>query len=189
MAWDVSRRAVMGSGALGLAATGIGFGASTASGRAIKTVIVEESAIPESRQFASAFVGAAPSTRVIRIDRSLNGLLHEIDHTDCRFAGLTSDPAAMIAAQLLIERGGRPLLNWSHRYGAGRWTHHTAGVPALLTRASGGWPTALAHHVRDRLNGSTDGRVAACRSNACGLPETSPGMLVSWVIEMGEPLS
>lgn len=189
MAWNASRRAVMGSGAIGLAAAGIGLGTSEAKASNAKLIVVEESAIPESRQFAEAFVAAGHSARVIRIDRSLVGLLHELEETECRFAGLTSDPAAMIASQLLVERGGRPLLTSTHHYGSGRWTHQTANAPGLLRRASSGWPTALAHHVRDSLAGEEEGAATACRSGACGLPRSSPGMLVAWVIEMGGRLS
>lgn len=185
MTWDVTRRAAMSGGAVGLAAAGAGFAVSPASARAPATIIVEESAVPESRQFAEAFANAGHSARIVSVDRSLNGLLHELDASDCRFAGLTSDPAAMIAAQLLLERGGRPVLRWTHYYGGRGWTHTTAGAPSLLRQASNGWPTALAHHVRDMFDAPEGNAMYACRSRSCGLPASSPGMLVSWVIEVG----
>lgn len=190
MALNVSRRAVIGGGAVGLAAAGISFGVSTAAGSARPVVVIEEGAIPESRQFAEALVNSGAAGRIIRVDRSLNSLLDELTDPEARFAGLTSDPAAMIAAQLLVERGGRPLLQWRHHYASGRWMHQTAGTPPLLASARSGWPTALAHHVRDTIIGSraSDGPVL-CQSGACALAASSPGMLVSWVIEVGDQRS
>jgi len=186
MTLDFTRRAVVGGGAVGLVVAGATFSVSPISARVPKMIILEESAIPESRQFARALVNAGHLVRVIPIDRSLNGLFHDMEGTDCCFVGLTSDPAAMIATQLLVERGGHPLLQWTHHYAARSWSHKTAGAPALLSRARSSWPTALAHHVRDNLVGPRRDELAACRSNACGLPDSSPGMLVSWVIAMGE---
>lgn len=189
MAWNFSRRAVMGGGAVGLASAGMGLGVSTAAAPMRKVVVIEESAIPESRQFAETLINAGDVARVIRIDRSLNGLLHELTDTSSSFAGLTSDPAAMIAAQLLVERGGRPLLTWKHHYASGRWTHQTAGASVLLQTAHNGWPTALAHRVRDAISSTGSDGLAICRSGSCALAGSSPGMLVSWVIEVGEQLS
>ena len=189
MALNVSRRAVIGGGAAGLAAAGISFGVSTAAASARPVVVIEESAIPESRQFAEALVNSGHAARVVRIDRSLNGLLHELADSEAHFAGLTSDPAAMIAAQLLVERGGRPLLQWKHHYASGRWTHRTDGTPPLLASARSGWPTALAHHVRDTIGGRGSDGPALCQSGGCALAASSPGMLVSWVIEVGDQRS
>jgi hypothetical protein len=189
MALNVSRRAVLGGGAVGLAAAGISFGVSTAGPPVRPVVVIEESAIPESRQFAEALVDSGHAARIIRVDRSLNSLLHELTDTNARFAGLTSDPAAMIAAQLLVERGGRPILQWRHHYASGRWTHQTAGTPPLLASARSGWPTALAHHVRDTIGSPGSDRPVLCQSGACALAASSPGMLVSWVIEAGDQRS
>ncbi|MGX7927195.1 hypothetical protein ACWPMX_11570 [Tsuneonella sp. HG094] len=186
MTVNVTRRTAMSGGAVGLAAAGASLRGTSASAYAPATIVVEESAVPESRQFAEAFVTAGHAARVIRIDRSLNGLLYRLEDFGCRFAGLTSDPAAMIAAQLLVERGGRPLLQWTHHYDGRAWSHITAGAPTLLRRANHGWPTALAHHVRDKLDFQESESMAKCRSGFCGLPASSPGTLVSWVIEMRE---
>lgn len=188
MTWNVSRRGVIGGGAVGLAAAGIGF-AAPATALARNVVVIEESAIPESRQFAETLVDSGDCARLICIDRSLNGLLHELTDTSSRFTGLTSDPAAMIAAQLLLERGGRPLLQWTHHYASGRWAHQTAGAPALLESSRNGWPTALAHHLRSILGSVATDSPALCHSGACGLAGSSPGMLVSWVIEVGGRVS
>lgn len=188
MTWNVSRRRVIGGGAVGLATVGIGFG-TPATAHARNVVVIEESAIPESRQFAETLIDSGDCARLVRIDRSLNGLLHELTDSSSRFAGLTSDPAAMIAAQLLVERGGRPLLQWKHHYASGRWTHQTAGAPALLGASRSGWPTALAHHVRNTLGSVNEDEPALCRSGACALAGSSPGMLVSWVIEVGDRVS
>lgn len=185
MTWDVTRRAAMSGGAVGLVAAGAGLSGSPVSARVPATIIVEESAVPESRQFAEAFANTGHPARIVSVDRTLTGLLHELEASDCRFTGLTSDPAAMIAAQLLLERGGRPLLRWTHYYGGRGWTHTTAGAPSSLTQASYGWPTALAHYVQDMFDAPERHAMDACRSNSCRLPASSPGMLVSWVIEVG----
>lgn len=183
MAWDISRRAVMGSGAAGLVAAGVGIGGGASAMR--RTVVIEESSAPESRQFAEAIATADFSVRVIRVDRTLNGLLHELEDTGCLFAGLTSDPVAMIATQILAARGARPLLRWTHHYAGGRWRHQTEGAPSLLSKARFAWPTTIAHHLRDAIGGAGSGSADICNSGACALAGSSPGMLVSWVIEAG----
>lgn len=189
MAWDISRRTVLSGGAIGAAAAGLGFGNGALAEQARKLIVVEETEVPESRQFASTFATRGHAAHIIRIDRSLNGLLHELDVTDGLLVGLTSDPVAMIAAQVLVGSGARPLLQWSHHYRRMRWEHRTDGAPELLARASTGWPTVLAHHMQDALGGGAKGGAPRCESGSCRLDGKSPGMLVSWAFEVGVKLS
>ena len=185
MAWDVSRRTVMSGGAVGAAVVGLGIGRSAWAKRPIKTIVIEEAEVPESRLFAETFVNSGRAAKIIRIDRSLNGLLHELAIAEGVLVGLTSDPAAMIAEQILVADGARPLLHWTHHYRKMRWEHRTEGAPALLARASTGWPTVLAHHMQDALFGDRQTAELRCESGHCSLDGKSPGMLVSWAFEVG----
>ncbi|MCW1384349.1 hypothetical protein OLX02_16125 [Novosphingobium sp. KCTC 2891] len=185
MAWDVSRRTVMSGGAVGAAVAGLGIGRSALAKRPLKIIVIEEAEVPESRLYAETFVNSGRAAKVIRIDRTLNGLLHELVIGEGVLVGLTSDPAAMIAEQVLLADGARPLLKWAHHYRKMRWEHRTDGAPALLARASTGWPTVLANHMQDALGGSRQAPDLRCQSGHCGLDGKSPGMLVSWAFEVG----
>jgi hypothetical protein len=189
MAWVVSRRAVMSGGALGAAVAGLGIGRGATAQANHKIIVLEETAVPESRLFTETFINSGYAAQVIRIDRSLNGLLHELEAIGGILLGLTSDPAAMIAEQLLVGSGARPLLQWTHQYRRMRWEHRTEGTSALLSRASTGWPTVLAHHIQDALGGNRQDAKLQCESGSCRLDGKSPGMLVSWAFEVGEKLS
>ena len=94
-----------------------------------------------------------------------------------------------IAEQILVGSGARPLLQWTHQYRRMRWEHRTEGTSALLSRASTGWPTVLAHHIQDALGGNRQDAKLQCESGSCRLDGKSPGMLVSWAFEVGEKLS
>lgn len=185
MTWNVRRREVLGAGALGAAAAGFGSLPGPARARNRHVTLVEESAIPESRQFASTLANASTAARIIRIDRSLSGLLHELEDSAGLIVGLTSDPAAMIASQLLVERGASPRLVWRHHYASGRWHHQTEGAPRLLASATIAWPVAVAHEVRDAIDGKPGHHTNACNSGFCSLAPSSPGMLISWAFEIG----
>ena len=185
MTWNVRRREVLGAGALGAAAAGLGGLSGPALARNTPATLIEESAVPESRMFASTFADVGLAARVIRIDRSLGGLLHELDEATGLIVGLTSDPAAMIASQLLVERGANPRLVWKHHYESGKWRHQTEGAPRLLESATLAWPAAVAHAVRDAIGGKSDRRSSTCNSGSCALALSSPGMLVSWAFEIG----
>lgn len=189
MTWEISRRAAMFGTAAGLVGAGITIRSTSVKARTPKLVIIEESSIPESRQFCEALMEGDHHAEIVRIDRSLNGLLDQLSDSSACFVGLTSDPAAMIASQLLLERGGQPHLEGKHLYTQGRWMHHTNGTSSLLERASNGWPTALAFHIRDLMDGSINDHTAECRSGACNLAASSPGALVSWAIEVEDHLS
>lgn len=189
MAFVVRRRTVLGGAALGGAAAGLASIPRLASAQHASVTLVEESGVPESRQFASALADSGLVGKVIRIDSSLNGLLEELQDTGGTIVGLTSDPAAMIAGQLLSERGARMRVLWDHRYQDGRWRHRTEGGERLLASATHAWPVAVAHNIRDAIH-STPARVAStCNSGVCALPPSSPGMLVSWVYEAERHLS
>lgn len=189
MAWNVRRREVLGGAALGIAAAGFGLGKAHAASGLQRVTLVEETSIPESRHFAQAFAEAGHPARIIRIDRSLNGLLDELADAEGLMIGLTSDPAAMIAGQLLAERGAQPRLQWKHVYQDGRWQHRTHGMSGLLEKTRAAWPGALAHQLRGALAGNHAGDTALCRSGACDLAAGSPGMLVSWAIDVGGRIS
>jgi hypothetical protein len=185
MTWNVRRREVLGAGALGAAAAGLGGLSGPASARNRHVTLIEESAVPESQLFASAFADAGMVARIIRIDRSLGGLLHELEEATGLIVGLTSDPAAMIASQLLVERGANPRLVWKHHYELGQWRHQTEGAPRLIESTALAWPAAVAHAVRDAIGGKSDRRSNTCNSGTCTLAPSSPGMLVSWAFEIG----
>ncbi|WP_230206928.1 hypothetical protein [Novosphingobium sp. Gsoil 351] len=176
---------MLGAGALGAVAAGLNGLSGPASARNRLVTLVEESAIPESRQFVSAFAASGTTARIIRIDRSLGGLLHELEDTAGLIVGLTSDPVAMIASQLLVERGANPRLTWKHDYALGQWHHQTEGAPRLLKNATLAWPVAVAHEVRDAIGGKSERRPNTCDSGTCALAPSSPGMLVSWAYEIG----
>lgn len=186
MAWDVSRRTVMSGGAVGAAVAGLGIGRSALAQRPRKIIVIEETHVPESRLFAETFTNLGRAAQVVRIDRSFNGLLHELEAVEGVLVGLTSDPAAMIAEQILVAGGARPLLQWTHQYRKLRWEHKTVGAPTLLARASVGWPSVLAYHMQDALVGDRQDAELRCQSGGhCGLDGKSPGMLVSWAFEVG----
>ena len=186
MAWNVSRRSVMRGSALGAAVAGLGIGHCVSAKTMRKIIVVEETDVSESRVFADTLVNSGCVTQVVRIDRSLNALLQGLEATDGLLVGLTSDPAALIAEQILVRSGARPLLNWTHQYRDMRWEHLTQGAPELLAQASVGWPTVLAHQMQDALVGDRQESALKCASRRCGLDVKSPGMLVSWAFEVGE---
>lgn len=185
MTWNVRRREVLGAGALGVATAGLVGLSVSASGRNRLVSILEESAVPESRLFASAIADAGMAARTIRIDRSLGGLLYELEEFTGLIVGLTSDPAAMIARQLLVERGASPRLLWKHHYQSGQWRHQTEGAPHLIESATLAWPAAVAHAVCDAIGGKSERHSNTCNSGTCALARSSPGMLVSWAYEIG----
>lgn len=184
MAWDVTRRDLLGVGAMGAATFGLAGLRGPVSDRSGHLTLVVETAVPESRQFADAIAETGWSRRILRIDRSLNGLLDELKEPTGLVAGLTSDPAAMIAGQLLAERGARERLLWQHHYSGGRWRHSIESAPLLLKGTSVGWPVAVAHHLRDAMTHYPGGARSICHSNECALAAGSPGMLVSWAYEI-----
>ena len=185
MVWDVRRRELLGAGAVGAATAGfVGFSSAAASERWRAITLVEESGTPESVQFASAMTAGGRTARIIRVDRSLNGLLVELEESTGLVVGLTSDPAAMIAGQLLVERGARERLWWQHHYGEGRWRHRTGGARRLLESSTRAWPVAIAHEVRNAVDGKSRPASNTCVSGSCALAASSPGMLVSWAYEI-----
>lgn len=189
MAWRFKRREFLGAGALGAAAAGFCTLPGSSPAFARQTTIVEESASPESRLFAATLADSGLAGRTIRLDRSLNVLLHELDDPVGLVMGLTSDPAAMIAGQLLVERGARPKLLWRHHYASGSWHHQTQGASGLLEGSAAAWPVAVAHRLCDTLGGRSAERANVCSSGACDLAAKSPGLLVSWAYEIGGDLS
>lgn len=189
MAWDIKRREFLGAGALGATVAGLCVLPGAASARARSVTVIEETASPESRIFAATLAESGVVDRTIRLDRSLNVLLHDLDDVDGLIVGLTSDPAAMIAGQVLVERGARPALQWRHHYTGGRWQHRTESAARLLEGAAAAWPVAVAHLVRDALGAPTEARLNTCKSGSCGIAASSPGLLASWVYEIGGELS
>lgn len=183
MAWIVRRRDVLGAGALGTAAVGLGSLSQIASTPNRTVTLIEESGVPESRQFASALVDSGFAGKVIHIDRSLNGLLEELEMTSGTIIGLTSDPAAMIAGQLLGERGASPRHLWQHHYVSGRWRHQTEGVARLIETTTYTWPVAIAQQLQSAISGKSAEISTTCNSGICALLANSPGMLMSWAYE------
>ena len=183
MAWNLRRRDVLGAGALGTAAVGLGTLARSEPGRSRTVTLVEESGVPESRQFASALIDSGFAGEVIRIDQSLNGLLHELDATTGTIIGMTSDPVAMIAGQLLGERGALARQFWQHHFAGGRWRHRTEGSVRLIENTTHAWPVAVAQQLQSAIDNSSPQVSHDCTSGPCALLARSPGMLVSWVYE------
>lgn len=183
MAWKLTRRDVLGAGALGTAAVGLGTLARSKPGGGRTVTLVEESGVPESRQFAAALIDSGFAGEVIRIDQSLNGLLHELEATTGTIIGMTSDPAAMIAGQLLGERGAHSRHFWQHHYTNGRWRHRIEGGARLIGNTTHAWPVAIAHQLQSAIGNRSPQVSNACTSGACALLASSPGMLVSWVYE------
>lgn len=189
MAWDIKRREFLGAGALGATVAGLGVLPGAASARACKVTVVEETASPESRLFAATLADSGVVGRTIRLDRSLNVLLHDLDNAEGLIVGLTSDPAAMIAGQLLVERGARRAMQWRHSYEGGRWKHQTEGAARLLEGTAAAWPVAVAHLVRDAIGTPPESRLNTCKSGSCDIAASSPGLLASWVYEIRGDLS
>jgi hypothetical protein len=188
-ALSFNRRDVLGAGAGAAGASVIGLGsfagsaAAAASQRPVR--VVAEAGAPESRRFASAFAGS----QIIAVSPNLTELLDALNVDTSgglsgTIAGLTSDPAAMIAEQLLLERGGRPLFRWVHRYEAGGWRHDVGAAPGALAQAGAAWPATLARLVGETLTVRTDQAPQSCFSGPCVLARRSPGLLVSWAFEM-----
>mgnify|MGYP006081495175 CR=1 FL=1 len=183
MAWNLRRRDVLGAGALGTAAVGLGTLVRSEPGRSRTVTLVEESGVPESRQFASALIDSGFAGEVIRIDQSLNGLLHELEATTGTIIGMTSDPVAMIAGQLLGERGALARQFWQHHFAGGRWRHRTEGSVRLIENTTHAWPVAVAHQLQSAISNRSPQVSNDCTSGSCALLASSPGMLVSWVYE------
>lgn len=184
MDWMIRRRDVLGACAAGAAATGLGSFLLRMPRAHHGVTLVEESAVPESRQFASALAVGGSVDKVIRIDRSLNGLLEELEAPVGMIVGLTSDPAAMIAGMVLSHRGAYSRLLWQHHYTDSRWVHQTVGEARLLEAAAHDWPVAVAQKLRDAVDGRSEPSANICTSAECSLPDSSPGMLTSWVYEL-----
>lgn len=183
MAWNLRRRDVLGAGALGTATIGLGALVQSEPGRSRTVTLVEESGVPESRQFASALIDSGFASEVIRIDQSLNGLLHELEATTGTIIGMTSDPVAMIAGQLLGERGALARQFWQHHFAGGRWRHRTEGSVRLIENTTHAWPVAVAHQLQSAIGNRSPQISNDCTSGSCALLASSPGMLVSWVYE------
>ncbi len=183
MAWNLKRRDVLGAGALGTAAVGLGALARSEPGRSRTVTLVEESGVPESRQFASALIDNGFAGEVIRIDPSLNGLLYELEATTGTIIGMTSDPVAMIAGQLLGERGAHARQFWQHHFAGGRWRHRTEGSVRQIENTTHAWPVAVAHQLQSAIGNRSPQVSNDCTSGSCALLASSPGMLVSWVYE------
>ena len=188
-ALSFNRRDVLSAGAGAAGASVIGLGSFAGSAQAAaghrQIRVVAEAGAPESRRFASAFGGS----QIIAVSPNLTELLDALNgdaggRLSGTIAGLTSDPAAMIAEQLLLERGGRPLFRWVHRYESGGWRHDVGAAPGALAKAGAAWPVTLAGVVGEALTVRTDQALQSCFSGPCLLARRSPGLLVSWAFEM-----
>lgn len=179
-----NRRDVLGAGAAGAGVVGLGPLAASASATAVEAPaswVVAEIVAPESRRFATAFGGARlmpVSSAMGELFDGLSGALPEV------VVGLTSDPVAMVAEQLLAERGARGIFRWVHRYQNGGWHHQIDAAPAALAGSGATWPAALARLVAARLGAdAAPGQALSCGSGACVLARRSPGLLVSWAFQ------
>ncbi|MDB5697598.1 MAG: hypothetical protein JWN69_402 [Alphaproteobacteria bacterium] len=185
-----NRRDVLsaGAGAAGVGVIGLApfAGSAQAAAGQPQVRVVAEVGAPESRRFASAFA----RSKIIAVSPGLTELLDPLNVDVVAGAlagtvvGLTSDPAAMIAEQLLVERGGRPLFRWVHRYEGGGWRHDVDAAVGALARSGGAWPVALAGIVADKLALASGNPPQTCFSGPCLLARRSPGLLVSWAYEM-----
>lgn len=181
MRLKLARRQALGAGA-GLAAFSLLW--RPGGYRPSPLLVVEQSPVRESRHFTATLVGRGRVFQTLAIGHGMDELLHNLEGRQGLVAGLTSDPAAMIAAQLLVEAGARQLLWWRHFYERGGWWHSAQGKGQLLAQSRDAWPAAVAHQLADMIDGRNEARAEPCRSGACGLPASSPGMLVSWAYEM-----
>jgi hypothetical protein len=185
----VGRRSVLGGCVAGAGIAALG---STAAAQPLSAAdsgvarVCAELAGPESKAFAMAFGGHS----VFGIEPTMNNLLTELGAAPSGlFAGLTSDPVAMVAEQLLVAAGGHPLWRWVHRYEAGAWQHRIdfGGSDAdlgALRSAGNNWPQQVARLARARLQGTVAGAEIECCSGPAPLPARSPGLLVSWAIDV-----
>lgn len=187
-----NRRQILGAGAAGAGVIGasvigagaIGFAPGIAAAASLgtegrSTSVIAEAAAPESRRFAAAFVGAD----LLSVGSTMIELLGEFAADAQVVIGLTSDPVAMIAGQRLVERGGRRLFQWNHRFEDGGWLHQLDGPADGLAGSGAKWPVALASIVAGRLTTSS-AELRSCASGECLLARRSPGLLVSFAFDM-----
>lgn len=176
------RREVLSAVALGVGAIGLGPLVGRAGATAAhRLTLVAEAGAPESRRFAAAL----GSGELLAVSPAMTELLGAIGAGADAVIGLTSDPAAMVAQQLLLECGSRPIFRWLHRYEAGAWHHEVDCAAGPLHGAGADWPAAVAAMVRERL-GVTGTGPASCASGACRLARRSPGLLVTWAFETAQ---
>lgn len=168
---------VFGAGALGALGLGPLVGGARAEAAPRLTVVAETGA-PESRRFATALASA----ELLAVSPAMTELLGGIGAGADAVVGLTSDPTAMVARQLLLERRARPIFRWVHRYESGEWHHDIDAAAGPLSGSGSGWPAALAAIVGRRLGAAGSDRVS-CASGPCPLARRSSGLLVSWAFE------
>jgi hypothetical protein len=181
----VRRREVLKAGAVLATAAGFGVMSKPSFALPLSLTVVEEVGVPESRRFAAKLKETGYVARTICVDRSLTALLCELD--DCRglVVGLSSDPVAMIAGQLLIERGARSHLQWRHRQHAdGHWHHQLHTTTPSVRNQPGSWPQGVAQRLLDALSAEAGQIENSCEAHGCTLARSSPGMLVSWAHEI-----
>lgn len=181
---ELNRRDLLGAGLVTAGLAGVaGLGSVPARGEPVR--VVRQQGIPESIRFSDALASEVPTASALEVGPGLDELFGYRPSGKGVIAGLTSDPVAMIAGQLLIEAGATPILRWDHSYGAGRWTHRIAGQPGFAGVSQFTWPAVAAMRLRDELAGRAAGpRESVCASEICGLSARSPGFLVTWAFRL-----
>lgn len=181
----LERRELLGAGIFGAAMVGVSGLPRNGVETPAPLLIVTQPSVPESGRFAAALAAASNSPLALAVGTGLDELLGDWTERRGIIAGLTSDPAAMIADQLLLEAGAEPLLRWEHSYEMGRWSHRVDGDPGLLTASHHAWPAIVAQHVHELLDQKPARRDrSACFSGYCPLDSGSPGLLITWTYRL-----
>lgn len=185
MAAVLMRRELLGAGVFCAGLVGASRFRSGSAADEEAVLVVSQPRVEESERFAASLISSSQKSLALDVGSGLDELLGDWPRGARVIAGLTSDPAAMIAAQLLIESGAEPLLRWEHSYEAGRWTHRIGAAPGLGALPQYTWPAVVAQKVRDELDGhKSSPRRAACISGECALASNSPGLLVTWAFRL-----
>lgn len=185
MRLNAKRRQVLAGSVLGMGAVGIGGVSMIGLKRGAALTLVQELSVPESAKFAAALERTERIEAIVHVGSTLNELLQDFHPRQGVVLGLTSDPVAMIAGQLLSEAGGRQVAEGRHSYLSGRWQHQINGASRLLRKSSIGWPASVAMQMLDAVSQRTTKTASNCLSGPCVLAKESPGMLVSWAYELG----
>lgn len=143
------------------------------------SLVLFDELVPEGRAFAEAVAAGHP----VGVGPAMTELFDLAGHNGPDLIlGLTSDPVAMIASQMLAEAGAGLVFRWRHHFRNGGWHHDTDLSAATLGHAGPCWPAALASLAGDRISG-TAGPLESCRSPGGTLGGNSRPLLVSWAFK------
>jgi hypothetical protein len=184
MTTGLKRRELLGVGLVTAGLAGVA-GLRAGQGRNEPIWVVRQPDVPESIRFSDALAAEASTAGSLEVGPGLDELFENWPGGEGVVAGLTSDPVAMIARQLLVEAGATPVLRWDHSFAAGRWTHRISGRSGLAGVSQLTWPAVAAMRLSDEIVGRAAGPLdSGCASDLCGLSARSPGFLVTWAFRL-----